>query len=110
MSFFRHLYRRTIAASVSVAILSFPFSAMFYFRLQEEKKASEQLTVVREEIQVTDELLTQLLNLETGLRGYASTGDKRFLDTHWEGKRQVPLVLSRLEQIKPNQRTQGESP
>jgi signal transduction histidine kinase len=100
---FRHLYRRTIAASLATAILSFPFSALFYFRLQEEKKAAAKLTAIREEIETTDELLTQLLNLETGLRGYASTGNKRFLDTHWEGKRQVPLVLSRLEQIKPNQ-------
>jgi len=99
---FRDLYRRTIAASLATAVLSFPFSALFYFRLQQEKKTATQLTAIREEIQTTDELLTQLLNLETGLRGYASTGDRRFLDTYWEGKRQVPVVLSRLERIKPN--------
>ena len=81
--------------------MSLPSSLMFYYRLHQEREASEKLTAIRYEIERVDELLTQLLNLETGVRGYASTGDERFLDPYWEGKRQIPLLLSESDDINP---------
>jgi signal transduction histidine kinase len=78
-------------------VLSLPSSALYYFRQNQEKVAAEKLTEVREKSDAIDELLTQLLNLETGVRGYASTRDTRFLDPYWEGKRQIPLALKELD-------------
>jgi signal transduction histidine kinase len=82
---------------VVVGVLSLPSSGLFYFRLRQEKAAAQKLTEVREKSEAVDDLLTQLLNLETGIRGYASTQDSRFLDPYWEGRRQVPIALERLD-------------
>lgn len=91
---FRRLYRQTILALGAVAILSLPGGFLFYHRLNQEKVASDRLTKVRQEIGEIDELLTQLLNLETGVRGYVSTKDARFLDPYWEGKKRIPVILN----------------
>jgi signal transduction histidine kinase len=100
---FSQLYRRTVFALAVVGALSLPSSTLFYYRLNQEKVASEQLTSVRQKADSVDELLTQLLNLETGTRGFAGTKDSRFLDPYWEGQRQLPGLLEELD-------TQGQFP
>jgi signal transduction histidine kinase len=97
LAIFNHLYRRTVFALAIVGILSLPSSTLFYYRLNQEKAASEQLTAVRQKADSVDELLTQLLNVETGARGFASTKDARFLDPYWEGRRRLPDVLRELD-------------
>ncbi len=44
-----------------------------------------------------DELLTALINEETGVRGYLISGDERFLDPYYSGKSDVRTSLEEVE-------------
>ncbi len=44
-----------------------------------------------------DELLTALINEETGVRGYLISGDQRFLDPYYSGKSDVRTSLEEVE-------------
>ncbi|MFN3651304.1 MAG: diguanylate cyclase [Armatimonadota bacterium] len=46
-----------------------------------------------------DDLLTHLLNQETGVRGYLATGDREHLQTFHYGRRQITRVLTELESL-----------
>lgn len=95
------LYQRTVLALAAVGVLSLPMPAMFYAILSQEKGVSDQLAKNRETDAATEELLNQLLNLETGVRGYTATKDKKFLEPYWVAKQQIPVLLARIKAIQP---------
>jgi signal transduction histidine kinase len=52
-----------------------------------------------------------VLDIETGLRGYVITADKRYLEPYWEARRQLPSSLESFEELashEPRQRDRAE--
>jgi len=52
-----------------------------------------------EVLRTSDDMLTQMVNMETGIRGYVASGDASFLEPYNEGKKQFLIKLNLLKQL-----------
>ncbi|AFC33786.1 PhoR [Paenibacillus mucilaginosus 3016] len=47
---------------------------------------------------LSEELLVDLINMETGLRGFEVTGEEKYLEPHYEGMTELQLDLERMNE------------
>jgi methyl-accepting chemotaxis protein WspA len=55
-----------------------------------------------------DELLTELVNVETGQRGYTITGDESFLDPYTAGVAKVPEEIAAIRKLTADNKSQQD--
>lgn len=69
-----------LAVAVVIAVL-----IVFYFNTQKVKTTSYLVEHTQEVIHKSDNVLVNVLNMETGLRGYLLTGEETFLSPYYNG-------------------------
>lgn len=83
-------------------IISFIFTAVaiFNFRLSEDVLENSQY-VARSQVVVrtSSSLQRNIIDMETGMRGYLLTGNEAFLEPYYTAARQVPALLDELEKM-----------
>jgi hypothetical protein len=94
------LARRLRAALAALsAVLLFAGSALVLVLRQADRALSEQTQRTFPARVAASELLTSLVDQETGLRGYALTGDEQFLGPYREGLVDEQSARARLERF-----------
>jgi len=61
------------------------------------KLSNEKAIAVRANIEILDNLLINMVNAETGMRGYVITGNSQFLEPYYNSKLQIGVLLLQLE-------------
>ena len=93
---FQRLLRRTVALPVLLLMLLAAIlageSLLLYTSLRWVDHSNQVLTIARQ-------LQRQIIDMETGLRGYYLTGDQVFLDSYNDAKSRVPDQLDSLQTL-----------
>ena len=66
---------------------------------QQEETAARWVTHTEEVLKNSNELLTLLVDAETGVRGYGLTRDEQFLAPYIRAQRDIPVPLGKLERL-----------
>ena len=69
---------------------------------QQERIASEGVTHTENILKESSELLTLLVDAETGVRGYGLTKDTAFLEPYEEARRSIPARFEQLDRLVPS--------
>lgn len=72
----------------------------------QERIASDGVTHTEETLKESNQLLTLLVDAETGVRGYGLTRDTQFLEPYQEAKRAIPNRVAKLERLTANSASQ----
>ncbi len=90
--------RGAIAINIPLVCLFVSLGTHVFLRqitLQSEQKVEHSQTVLKE----SRTLLVDMLNAETGVRGYFNSREPEFLDSYIQGKAKLPKTLARLKQL-----------
>ena len=68
---------------------------------QQERTASEGVTHTENILKESSQLLTLLVDAETGVRGYGLTKDTAFLEPYEEARRSIPTRFEQLDRLVP---------
>src|SRR6266508_2271675 len=93
------LQTRMVAASAVLAVLVVGVFLALVLAVSALREATRQEARSKD---VTASALTLeklVLDIETGLRGYVITADKRYLQPYWEARRQLPSSLESCEEL-----------
>ena len=87
--------KRTLALAVAIALMCFAGAAAVgaMFRAADAEKSVNRTIEVRQQAR---DLLTIMLNAETGIRGFLLSGDETFLEPYQTAPRQVSETITRL--------------
>ena len=100
----RPVGRRPAVILVSVAALTLATLIGLSYRQWRNYRAANAATVQgRQILESADSLLTDLLDAETGQRGYLLTGEDRYLEPYNNAVRAVPADLAKLSALLPKQ-------
>ena len=100
------LEKKTKLFYIVSTILLITVLGIFYANSQKEIASSKKLLHAQEVINKNNEVLLDVLNIETGFRGYLLSGNKVFLEPYNESKNKVNANLDTLEMLtrdNPNQ-------
>jgi len=97
--------KRTLALAVAIALMCFAGAAAVgaLFRAAEAEKSVNRTIEIRQQAR---DLLTIMLNAETGIRGFLLSGDETFLEPYRSAPRQLSDTIGRLTEFtadNPNQ-------
>lgn len=93
------LHRRgAIAATIPSLCLLLSLGTFTWLR-QSTEAAQKQVDQIELTLMQSEELLTTLLNGETGMRGYRITRQREFLEPYDRAMADLPQILDRLEQL-----------
>src|SRR5471032_253290 len=84
------------AALVVVAIVGSSISLLNFSRLNDANTWNVHSFEV---LRASDDMLTQMVNMETGVRGYVASGEEPFLEPYNEGKKQFSAKLDLLKHL-----------
>jgi signal transduction histidine kinase len=93
------LQNRLVVASAVLAILVVSVFVALILALSAVREATKQEARSKDVTASALRLENLVLDLETGLRGFAYTGKKKFLDPYAEAQRQLPARLANFEQL-----------
>lgn len=100
---------RKLYIGFSVVILSILIVIGYaYYNSLEESKMLEWNNHTYEVMREADVLLTSLVNMETGIRGYVVTGDLVFLAPYTNGEKEYQRSLQKIKYLtedNPNQQS-----
>jgi signal transduction histidine kinase len=87
--------KRTLALAVAIALMCFAGAAAVgaLFRAADAEKSVNRTIEIREQAR---DLLTIMLNAETGIRGFLLSGDETFLEPYQNATRRVSETIARL--------------
>src|SRR4051795_4937233 len=87
--------KRTLALAVAIALMCFAGAAAVgaLFRAADAEKSVNRTIEIREQAR---DLLTIMLNAETGIRGFLLSGDETFLEPYQTATRRVSATIARL--------------
>ena len=87
--------KRTLALAVAIALMCFAGAAAVgaLFRAADAEKSVNRTIEIRQQAR---DLLTIMLNAETGIRGFLLSGDEAFLEPYQTAPRQVSETITRL--------------
>jgi methyl-accepting chemotaxis protein len=107
---FHNLRIRTkILSVVALVLLLNVFVAVVVYRsILASQEREHEVSRTHEIINLTDNLLLQLVNMETGERGFALTGNEVFLEPYTEGYREYEQTLTQLQEMVSHNRSQTE--
>ena len=91
---------------VSLAILVF-FAVITYLNMQKARKENRHVTEALQSIRVLEKILDDILNIETGQRGYIITGKESFLDPYYTALKdlgQDTVALRSLALVNPERK------
>ena len=91
------LSRRTVLASAALALLVGAVFAVLIRAVTEERDSADQAIRSQEIIAAANRLERLVLDLETGQRGFAITGNERFLEPWLAARDAYPRVADALE-------------
>ncbi len=100
------LEKKTKLFYIISAILLTVVLGIFYANSQKEIASSKKLLHTQEVISKSNEVLLDVLNIETGFRGYLLSGDRVFLEPYNQSKIKINANLDTLEVLtrdNPNQ-------
>jgi PAS domain S-box-containing protein len=100
------LEKKTKLFYIISAILVTVVLGIFYANSQKEVASSKKLLHTQEVISKSNEVLLDVLNIETGFRGYLISGDRVFLEPYHQSKIKINANLDTLEALtrdNPNQ-------
>ena len=100
------LEKKTKLFYIVSTILLITVLGIFYANSQKEIASSKKLLHTQEVISKNNEVLLDVLNIETGFRGYLLSGNKVFLEPYYQSKNKVSANLDTLEMLtrdNPNQ-------
>jgi len=73
--------------------------AAFWLSVLQQEQASEDLAVTLEEQDQLDLVYEDILNVETGMRGFLLTGRQKYLEPYLDGVATIPRHLDRLGEL-----------
>ena len=87
--------KRTLALAVAIALMCFAGAAAVgaLFRAADAEKSVNRTIEIRQQAR---DLLTIMLNAETGIRGFLLSGDEAFLEPYQTAPRQISETVARL--------------
>jgi len=87
--------KRTLALAVAIALMCFAGAAAVgaLFRAADAEESVNRTIEIREQAR---DLLTIMLNAETGIRGFLLSGDETFLEPYQTATRRVSATIARL--------------
>ena len=92
--------RRKAAAIVAIPLVCLLVQSAWLLRVHDEEQAASALALHTQEVQLTgNQMLSFLVDSETGVRGYALTGERAFLAPYERAVEHLPEVLRRLQQL-----------
>ncbi|MFA5971373.1 MAG: PAS domain S-box protein [Lentimicrobiaceae bacterium] len=89
------------------AIILVSVVVSFYYNTQKVKANSELVVHTQEALRKSNTVLLDILNIETGLRGFLLSGDKVYLQPYYEGSKRINSDIDDLAKYifnNPNQR------
>lgn len=99
--------RGTVIVSIPAFCLVITMLAWVWSR-QARLALRQEIDYTEAVIVSSNELLTTLINAETGVRGYTITDDTRFLQPYKQALAELPGVISNLEQLEQSQTQQTQ--
>jgi len=90
----RSFFLRNLYLPIALALL---LLGGVWFGMWQATRLLERQTVLQKQLERIQGVLSEVLNLETGVRGYLLTGDLAFLEPYREARGQVLGSLDRLE-------------
>lgn len=107
-----NLGKRTIFLFFIVAVALLPVLIFFYYNIKKVKSTSDSVEHTQEVLRKNDNVLLDVLNIETGSRGYILTGNDLFLAPFNSGVIKISrdfAELAILTKDNPNQQLRIES-
>jgi methyl-accepting chemotaxis protein len=105
MSRFNNIGIRTkmLAVVGFILLLNAIVAVVVFFGIQSSQERERMVAFTHEVIQHTDEMKLQLVNMETGERGFMITGEEAFLEPYNEGSQRYQQLMDELqEQVSHN--------
>ncbi len=82
---------------------------IMFFIIQKLKKGTNIIEHTYNVVNKLEELKGEMLDVETGARGYVITKDARFLNPYNSGKKNIPLLLEQLKKLTADNKEQQNS-
>jgi methyl-accepting chemotaxis protein len=100
MNYFNNvgIRNKILAVVILVLLLNIGVAVVVYNSVVQSQEREYWVSFTHEIIQKTDELLLQLVNMETGERGFAITGDEAFLTPYTQGFDAYRQLLEELKE------------
>ncbi len=99
--------RTKILLVVALAlVLNILVAAVVYFGILDSQAREDDVTFTHDVISTTDELLLQVVNMETGERGYVISGEDEFLEPYDRGVENYRVVSDKLRSLLENRAQQ----
>jgi signal transduction histidine kinase/CheY-like chemotaxis protein len=96
----KHIFKAVVVVWLALSLGSVLLAAATWSQLSRLVATGRQITVIRDSL---DEILKLLLDAETSARGYAITGDKKFLGPLNESMTNLPACFDALAQAAPEE-------
>ncbi len=93
---------RLLGAFGLVLLAVYVQSAFTYRTTQHSSDTRKSVQTSFQVITLAGQTLSNLVDMETGYRGYLITGDRAFLEPYLQGQQAYPLQLSELERLTTN--------
>jgi PAS domain S-box-containing protein len=101
--------RFLIAVFVTSCVLFLLFSFFLYQEYSYTRRSNESVIHSYEELRATRAILIDLLNMETGVRGYLLTGQPQFLQPHNEAKIWLNNEIAELKNLTKDDEPQTQA-
>jgi methyl-accepting chemotaxis protein len=100
MNYFNNvgIRNKILAVVILVLLLNIGVAVVVYNSVVQSQEREYWVSFTHEIIQKTDELLLQLVNMETGERGFAITGNEVFLEPYNEGLETYNQLMEELKE------------
>jgi signal transduction histidine kinase len=82
---------------------------IMFFIIQKLRKGTNIIEHTYSVVNKLEELKGEMVDVETGARGYVITTDARFLNPYYSGKRNIPLILEQLKKLTADNKEQQNS-
>ena len=110
LSFYQRLPMRTklvLGMALVIVVLSLPDIASFV-NIRMARQATAQIMHSNQTTKLTNQTLTDLINIDVGYRGYLLTGNDAFLDPYREGRAAFPEHLAELRTLTAGDQAQQQ--
>jgi methyl-accepting chemotaxis protein len=100
--------KRLGAAFGCVVLMSIVASLIVFIGFRQVVDAAHWNIHSAEVLRTSDAVLTNMLNMETGVRGFVASGDEKFLDPYAQGKENIGKSLDALKALTADNASQQE--
>src|SRR3954447_10183974 len=74
-------------------------TALIAFNVRNQAATSDRLTHSQQEIEQVEQILSLMVDCETGSRGFVITGDEKFLEPYVRAVKNIPARLEQIEKL-----------